>query len=135
MGAYKVWRASNGLRRDEGRPCLAHGARTGEAHPRLEQAHCLLQPRDAADQRTLSQRNARQPLRHRQASLAGGTARIHPAHRVRRLIPVRTKHTQPRRGRRNRLRHRRRKGSAELSFTRYSDPERTRPAVLAGRAT
>jgi len=89
MGADEIRRAPHGLRRDEGRPGVAHGARTGEARPRVEQAHCVLQPRHAADERTLSQRHARKFIRHREITNTGGTDGLLAAHRVRGLVYVR----------------------------------------------
>ena len=132
MGAYEIWLAPIGLRRDEGRPGVAHGARTGEARARVEQTHCVLQPRHSADERTLSQRHARKFIRHREEQFAGGTVGILAAHRVRRLVPVRAKHAQPRRGRCDRLGHRRSEGSAECSLKGHIDSASEWPPVLAG---
>ena len=133
MGADKIWRAPRGLRRDEGRPGVAHGARTGEARPRVEQAHCVLQPRHAADPcgRTLSQRHARKFIRHREIAATGGTVGILVAHRVRRLVSVRREHAQSRRGGRDPIGHRRGEGGAQLPHARYSDPTRREPDVFA----
>ncbi len=94
MGTHEIWFAPHGLRRDEGRPGVAHGARTGEACARVEQTHCVLQPRHAADERTLSQRHAWKFIRHREKPIAGGTVGVLTAHRVRGLVPVRREHAQ-----------------------------------------
>ena len=82
MGAHEIWIAPHGLRRHEGRPGMAHGARTGEARARVEQTHCVLQPRHAAEQRTLSQRHTRKFIRYREKPVAGGTVGILTAYRV-----------------------------------------------------
>ena len=130
MGAHEIWRAPNRLRRDEGRPSLAHGARTGEARARVEQTHCVLQPRHAADERTLSQRHARKFIRHREKPVAGGTVGILAAYRVRRLVSVRREHAQSRRGGRDSIGHRRGEGGAQLSHARYSETKRREPDVF-----
>ncbi len=131
MGADKIRFAPRGLRRDEGRPGVAHGARTGEARAWLEQTHCVLQPRHAADQRTLSQRHARKFIRHREIANTGGTVGLLAAHRVRRLVSVRREHTQSRRGRRDPIGHQRGQGGAQLSHARYSDSKRRKPDIPA----
>lgn len=110
---------------------MAHGARAGEARARVEQTHFVLQPRHAADERTLSQRHARQSLRYREKPVAGGTLGLLAAHRVRGFISMRRKHAQSRRGGRDPVRDQCRESRAQLPHERTAQAERPEPDIPA----